>query len=326
MSANRRPVLAISAALVLGAVVWIRRRQRHKAAEASWASALGQLGAPPVGIPAGCVHDVRRAWFKAWHRKLFSSRPRASPCKFIHVAGTNGKGTTCNALRNGLVALGYRVGLFTSPHVHSPCERIQVGTEPVPWQTLADLTHTHASDMQPWMVPFDRYLVIGLSYFAAAGCDYVILETGIGGLLDSTNYVECPVACIITSISLDHCNLLGSTIGEIAQQKAGIIKPTCKVVVTSSSQHSVALQVLEMAAAAAGTRLVQATPSLDRRFTYSTVASENVGIVEATFKALELDVNGLDLSSPCRWPGRFEEIRAAKGKVSIRTPEFFWMI
>jgi dihydrofolate synthase/folylpolyglutamate synthase len=258
------------------------------------------------------VHDLRRAWFLAWHRKLFGT---GGP-KVIHVAGTNGKGTTCNVLRNALVGLGHRVGLFTSPHIHSACERIQVGAQCVPWQVLASLVEQNVSHMQPWMVPFDRYLVIALAHFAHVHCDFIVLETGIGGLFDSTNYVERPVACVITSISFDHCGLLGHTIAEIARQKAGIIKPHCAVVVTSLAQNPTALLELEIAAAVAGVTLRQAGPSPDPRFAYSLLAAENAGLAEATLKGLGLNTAALDLNAPCRWPGRFEEI-AVNGQVMV---------
>ena len=251
------------------------------------------------------VHDLRRAWFVAWHLKLFGEK---GP-KIIHVAGTNGKGTTCNLLRNALVGLGYKVGLFSSPHMHSPCERIQVGVQSVPWHILAALTEEHALDMQPWMVPFDRFLVVALAHFASIQCDYIVLETGIGGLYDSTNYVERPVACVITSISFDHCGLLGHTIAEIARQKAGIIKPSCTVTVTSAKQNPIALSELRVAATSAGVVLQQAGPSTRTQFSSSPRDAENAGLAEATLEGLGMDISSLDLSAPYRWPGRFEEIK-----------------
>jgi len=307
--ASNRTVYAISAVIVATATMYgiCHRKQRAQqlSDEESYARALSLLGAAPMMAQADHVHDLRRAWFVAWHRKLFGDK---GP-KIIHVAGTNGKGTTCNLLRNALVGLGYNVGLFSSPHLHSPCERIQVGVQSVPWRTLAALTERHALDMQPWMVPFDRFLVVALAHFASIQCDYIVLETGIGGLYDSTNYVEQPVACVITSISFDHCGLLGHTIAEIARQKAGIIKPSCEVAVTSMKQNPLALSELQAAATVAGVTLQQAEPSMRPQFSLSPLDAENAGLAEATLEGLGMNIASLDLSAPYRWPGRFEEMK-----------------
>src|SRR5690348_5589553 len=149
--------------------------------------------------------------------------------RFIHVAGTNGKGSTCAMLESIYRAAGLRVGLFTSPHLVSFRERIQVNRQLIGEADVVRLVE----EMQPWFEEFPKghhptffeaVTVMALRYFGEKKCDLVIWETGMGGRLDATNIVT-PLASVITNISFDHQQWLGDTLAKIAGEKAGIIKP-----------------------------------------------------------------------------------------------------
>lgn len=156
--------------------------------------------------------------------------------KILHVAGTNGKGSTCAMLASVLQEAGYRVGLFTSPYVVDFRERIQINGGFIPEEEVARITailrpiaeEKAAAGLGP--TEFEFITALAFHYFAEQHCDYVVLETGLGGRLDSTNVVKSPLVSVITNIAMDHTDILGDTVGEIAREKCGIIKPGCPVV------------------------------------------------------------------------------------------------
>ena len=169
--------------------------------------------------------------------------------KIVHVAGTNGKGSVSNMLASALSALGYKVGLYTSPHILDFRERIRVCyPESSCCHTGSEGTVSLIQKQDVWnfvkqwqdtfdhvdMSFFEITTAMALQWFADQEVDYVVLETGLGGRLDSTNIVT-PVLSVITNIGLDHCDLLGETLQEVAFEKAGIIKPRVPVVVGESS-------------------------------------------------------------------------------------------
>ena len=164
--------------------------------------------------------------------------------RFIHVAGTNGKGSTCAFLESMYRAAGFRTGLYTSPHLVRFGERIQVGRQPLPEETLALLVSELRQRMPADLTPtfFEFTTVVALMAFAEAAVDVVLWETGLGGRLDATNIVT-PLASVITSIGLDHMQVLGGTVGEIAAEKAGIIKPG--VPILTSVDRADALAVIQ---------------------------------------------------------------------------------
>ena len=152
--------------------------------------------------------------------------------KFIHVAGTNGKGSTSAMLDSILRAAGYRVGLFTSPYVREFNERMRVNGRNIPNDTLARLTErakSVADKMADSPTEFELITAIAFDYFRESNCDLVVLEVGMGGRLDSTNIIENSILSVITGIALDHTAILGDTIPRIASEKAGIIKENTPV-------------------------------------------------------------------------------------------------
>jgi dihydrofolate synthase/folylpolyglutamate synthase len=147
--------------------------------------------------------------------------------KFIHVAGTNGKGSTSAMLAACLQAAGYRVGLYTSPFINRFNERIQVNGAQIAdeeLETLVERVRPAADAMADTPTEFEIITALGMLYFAQKQCDIVVLEVGLGGTLDSTNVIDVPECAVITALGMDHVQELGPTLGDIAAAKAGIIK------------------------------------------------------------------------------------------------------
>ena len=147
--------------------------------------------------------------------------------KFIHVAGTNGKGSFCSMLSSILKHQGYKVGLYTSPYIRCFNERMQVDGEMISDTELTEITEKIkpiADKMTDKPTEFELVTAIAFEYFKRHECDYVVLECGLGGRLDSTNIISTPVLSVITGIALDHTAILGDTVEKIAFEKAGIIK------------------------------------------------------------------------------------------------------
>lgn len=147
--------------------------------------------------------------------------------KFVHVAGTNGKGSTCAFLASILQNAGYKTGLFTSPYIVEFCDRIRINGNNIPLDRLRDVTlqvKQAAEAMEDHPTEFELMTAIAFLYFAEEECDIVVCEVGMGGRLDSTNIIESPELSIIASIAIDHASFLGHTISAIASEKAGIIK------------------------------------------------------------------------------------------------------
>ena len=153
--------------------------------------------------------------------------------KFIHIAGTNGKGSTAAMLSSILEEAGYRVGLYTSPFINRFNERMQVNHQPIPDEELAALTEyvrPHADAMADSPTEFELITALAMVWFARQNCDIVVLEVGMGGELDSTNIIDAPEAAVIAAMGMDHVKELGPTMADIARAKAGIIKEGGRVV------------------------------------------------------------------------------------------------
>ena len=262
--------------------------------------------------------------------------------KFVHVAGTNGKGSICAYLASILGAAGHRTGMFTSPYIERFEERIRVDGVMISPDELRDVTlavreHAEAMAEETGDHPteFELMTAVALEHFARCSCDIVVLEVGLGGRLDSTNVIDAPEACVIARIGLDHTALLGNTLAAIAGEKAGIVKEGSAVV--SWPQEPEAMAVIEHAAAEHGCELrVPDFAQLEegairwedgaspfRSFSYKEWADLRTGILgsyqpqNATAALEVVDVlRGRGWRIPdeavragvaqTRWPGRFE--------------------
>ena len=187
--------------------------------------------------------------------------------KFIHIAGTNGKGSVLAYLSTILTKAGYRTGRYVSPTLFSYRERIQVDGEMIGREDLARLVSVvkAAADsmqregLQP-PTSFETETALAWLYFRERKCDFVVLETGMGGALDATNIVKTTILEVLTSISMDHMEFLGDTLGKIAAQKAGIIKPNTRVV--SAPQEREAQEVIQEICREKNCRLQTVNPQL----------------------------------------------------------------
>ena len=161
---------------------------------------------------------------------------------FIHVAGSKGKGSTSNLISNGLMQ--YKVGLFTSPHMHSVNERIKINNSPITkklfnkyFKKVWEIVSVMKNDLNQRPSFFEFMTLLSLVVFRDEKVDLSIIEVGLGGRLDSTNVIE-PKLCVITQISKDHTNILGNTLKKIAFEKSGIIKKNIPVVISNQSKNA----------------------------------------------------------------------------------------
>ncbi len=159
--------------------------------------------------------------------------------KFVHIAGTNGKGSTAAMTASILRKAGYRTGLYTSPYIYRFHERMQVDGVEISDEDLAACTEfvkPHADAMAESPTEFELVCCIAFEYFARMACDIVVLEVGMGGAMDSTNVIDTPEVAVITNIGLDHTDYLGNTVEQIAETKAGIFKENGNAVIYRSTE------------------------------------------------------------------------------------------
>lgn len=203
--------------------------------------------------------------------------------KYIHVAGTNGKGSTCAMLSSVLVASGYKTGLFISPYITDFRERIQINNEMISKETLADAveaTFPLIEKLQSEGIIITEFEYVNALEFyihAKENCDVVVLETGMGGLLDCTNVIKPPLCSVITTIGLDHTAILGDTIEKIAAQKCGIIKSGS--VAATSNQTENAMNVIEQTAERLNVPLIKSE-------------SVNINVTSETLEGSDFEYNG----------------------------------
>lgn len=243
-------------------------------------------------------------------RALDLERPRA---RILHVAGTNGKGSTCAFAHALLSAAGFRTGLFTSPHLVHFRERIRDSEREIDSAELVAILHTLRETVSAWAPHptfFELALAAALMWFRDQKVEWIVLETGLGGRLDATNTLS-PEACIITRIGLDHTDVLGPTLADIAAEKAGIIKPGVPIV--TGPQEPDAMTVIESTARKQNTPLHRVE---------SPCAHSPLGIPgrhsawNAALALRALEVTGVTLSpdkvekalAETRWPGRFQRL------------------
>jgi dihydrofolate synthase / folylpolyglutamate synthase len=251
--------------------------------------------------------------------------------RFIHVAGTNGKGSVCAMLESIYRQAGLRVGLFTSPHLISLTERIQVNRRLIPETEVSRLTELliqHlGGDQEEWPFRptfFEFVTLMALLHFREQNCDLVIWETGMGGRLDATNIVT-PLASVITTVQFDHQQWLGNTLREIAIEKAGIIKPGVPVIVGELSPE--AMSVIEETAQRKGSPLTVARgddPWLKgvRLGLAGPHQRLNAAVTLATVKALQPEIpvtedEILTGMSNTFWPGRLQVLESGKSTIVL---------
>lgn len=209
--------------------------------------------------------------------------------RFIHVAGTNGKGSTSTMIASILSTAGLRTGLFTSPYVIDFRERMQIDGEMIPPEELAEVVsevkavcdRLDREGVSP--TEFETLTAAAFLWFCRRHCDVVVLEVGLGGLLDSTNIIKTPLVSVITSISMDHTAVLGNTLSEIAAQKCGIIKSE-GVTVAYPEQADEVMRVITDTARSEHNRLV--VPNMDD----CRVVRENITGTDILFGSMKLHV------------------------------------
>lgn len=184
----------------------------------------------------------------------------------IHVAGTNGKGSVSHNLASILQEQGYRVGLYTSPHLVDFRERIRVDGEMMPREAVVDFVERYRSSCYQGRPSFfELTMMMAFDWFARSEVDYAVIEVGMGGRLDSTNIIT-PIACVITNISKDHTQFLGSTLPEIAREKAGIIKSGIPVTIGEAEGEVREVFASKAAEVGASVRFAQETPEAEGEF------------------------------------------------------------
>ncbi len=213
--------------------------------------------------------------------------------KSIHIAGTNGKGSTSHMLAAILQQAGYKTGLYTSPHIKDFGERIRIDGKMIDQNfviAFAEKTKAICSKIEPSF--FELTVAMAFEYFASEKVDIAVIETGLGGRLDSTNIIS-PILSIITNIGLDHTNLLGNTISEITQEKAGIIKLNTPVIIGESTTET--SPIFEEKSAEMGTTAIYA----DNIITIESVEMNNNHLqcrchnkIEKTTELIYLDLTG----------------------------------
>lgn len=234
--------------------------------------------------------------------------------KFVHIAGSNGKGSTAAFLASVLTAAGWKTGLYTSPHLWRFHERFRVDGVPIPGKDLAEIT-ARVLEAAEDETEFELMTAIAFLHFQRSKCGIVVLETGLGGRLDSTNVIDAPEVAVITRIGLEHTRLLGDTLAKIAEEKAGIIKPGCDAVLYGQGRE--VEEVVERVCRERGVPLAVARP--DRLEYHISLLGEyqvsNAAVALETVDRLrrrgwiipeEAVVRGLEQA---RWPGRMELAR-----------------
>ena len=237
--------------------------------------------------------------------------------RFIHVAGTNGKGSVCAMLAGICVAMGRRTGLYTSPHLVSFRERIRLGPNRIPEEHVAEGADKIRALIAGWdhsPTFFEVTTALALAWFQRQRAEIVILETGMGGRLDATNVVT-PAVSVLTPIGLDHMRFLGDTIGKIAGEKAGIIKPGVPVV--SAPQLPDAEQVIRETAERLGSRIKFIGEPIAGKWELTLAGSHqrwNAALAFAAVIESGLRPSPATVAAALRtleWPGRFQRVNPA---------------
>ena len=260
--------------------------------------------------------------------------------KCIHIAGTNGKGSTSVFIHNILVDAGYNTGLYTSPFIYEFNERIQINNTPISDSDLTEIMTEVSAKVSVMLqegyehpTEFELITAAAFLYFERKKCDYVVLEVGLGGIFDATNIIKNPLLSIIVSISLDHTDYLGNTVAEVAKNKCGIIKKECPVLSYMNQPDEAQEVIKETAHEMKAPLIVAGGESLEilkcdlsgNRFLYKEEEYETSLIgkyqvynsITAISAARFLCDNGVVISNDniknglkmAKWPARFEILR-----------------
>ena len=266
-------------------------------------------------------------------------------CKFIHVAGTNGKGSTSAYIAHMLMAAGFQVGRYISPTIIDYRERFQIGTRMITQKGLCGyierlkaVCEELVSEGYPHPTPFEVETALGFLYFAEKKCDYVVLEVGMGGATDATNVIPAPVACVWTFISMDHMGFLGKELADIAHVKAGIAKKGALLI--SCKQDEEVEKILCGQAEMVGGSLVVADDSTatgikygltTQQFSYKGLSKLKIHLaglhqisnaVTAVEVMLQLRKTGVDISDQAIYKGLEDTLWPARLEVLGRQPLF----
>ena len=218
----------------------------------------------------------------------------------IHVAGTNGKGSVSHMLASVLMQAGYKVGLYTSPHLVDFRERIRINGQMIPQQRVTDFVEQHRDFMQSLQLSFFEMTVgLAFDYFAAEQVDVAVVEVGMGGRLDSTNVIT-PDLCVITNIGFDHTQFLGDTLPKIAAEKAGIIKPHVPVVIGET--HPETRPVFEQRA----TELQSPIYFADDNYRIIPIDKQTSQTENLTFPSLDFNVAAANSQFTCPLTGSYQ--------------------
>ena len=243
--------------------------------------------------------------------------------RIVHVAGTNGKGSVCAMLAKVLEKNGYKTGLYTSPHIKNYTERIKINFRDISEDDFAkytELAEKTAKQNDISLTEFEILTMAAFLYFRDKEVDFAVMETGMGGRLDATNIIKKPVLSIITSISLDHTDRLGTSTEEISGEKAGIIKPETPVI---TAQNNAGKEIIEKKAKELNSPVLFAEKSFELIDIKNNIFSNGEKDIKLSLKGINQGENLALVTKACEyldikpeealkevvWQGRFEEIK-----------------
>jgi len=285
----------------------------------------------------------KNTWEQTREFYEFLGKP-GSGSKIIHVAGTNGKGSTCAYMNSVLCEAKYKVGMFTSPHLVTMCERIRINQKLISEQEFVTVFENLKQKIEEYQKEtkkveyhptfFEFLFFIAMLYFEEKQPDVIILETGLGGRLDATNVIDAPLVAVITEIGMDHTEYLGDTLEKVAAEKAGIIKKGSRVVYSRNRQETSAVIERKVEETGVLCKSVEKFEKEDYRFVDKTIDfsfySRYYGCIpiclntnavyqieNARLALTALEESGIEISliamqkgiAGCRWEGRMEEIQ-----------------
>ena len=239
-------------------------------------------------------------------------------CKFVHIAGTNGKGSVSQMISSVLTEAKFRTGLFISPYITDFRERIQINGEMIPKESLIDAVEyiypfVEEMDRQGDVITeFEFVNAVAFYYYAKEKCDIVVLETGMGGLLDCTNTIPSPLCSVITPIALDHTAILGDTIEEITNQKCGIIKEKSFTVIGKQTHRAIERQIVKYC--------------VEHHNIYHFAEDCKFKVISSTLDGTTVKYKGRKLNLHLAGLHQIENLRTALKTIEVLIDEYFYPI